>query len=109
MGLPAALGALLIAAMVAALAVLWTRHVGERAMDRVAVVVDGDELAEWAAVTGESWQGLLRRLRQAGVTGVGVYEWTLDDAALRGELFLVSKATLEAMDSPLALRLSRNA
>jgi len=48
---------------------------------------------------------LLVRLREAGVTGVGVYEWTLQDAADRGQVFLVTRATLEAMGSPLTSRI----
>lgn len=74
-------------------------------MDEVIVVVDGLELAEWSATNGESLDSLLQNLRALGVSGVGVHEWTLQDAAQRGEVFIVSKATLKAMDSPLWQRL----
>lgn len=92
-------------------------------MVRVAVVVDGAELRSLAQALAaekagpgavpdrhgdgvtEAYAHLLVQLREAGVTGVGVYEWTLQDAADRGDVFVVTPATLAAMDSPLARRL----
>src|SRR5690606_659404 len=53
----------------------------------------------------EALRRLLVQLREAGVTGVGVYEWTLEDAAQRGEVFVLSRASLEAMGSPIAAHL----
>ena len=54
---------------------------------------------------GAAWEAVLQGLREAGVTGVGLHEWTLSDAASKGQVFLVTKADLDAMESPLALRL----
>lgn len=53
----------------------------------------------------KAWEAALHRLREAGVTGVGVHERTLVDAARAGDVFLVTKASLEAMESPFALLL----
>lgn len=120
--LPAAFLALLLAALAASGAVLWPRHVAEEAAVRVAVVVDGAELFGLAealaretdpgaaphrrdAAFWEALRRLLVQLREAGVTGVGVYEWTLEDAAQRGEVFVLSRASLEAMGSPIAAHL----
>lgn len=52
-----------------------------------------------------AWEAVLDSLREADVTGVGLHEWTLAEAASRGHVFLVTKANLDAMESPLALRL----
>src|SRR5690606_28405118 len=52
-----------------------------------------------------AWEAVLDSLREADVTGVGLHEWALAEAASRGHVSLVTKANLDAMESPLALRL----
>ena len=71
----------------------------------VALVVDGEEVEALALATGGSVDEVLARLKEAGATGVGLYELTLADLAERRPFFVATKATLEAARSPVAARL----
>lgn len=106
---------LLIAATVITFQSLWIRHIAEGELKQVAMVVDSRELeslvpnalsgaAAGSTDTEKSDEGLqfLKELRAAGVLGVGLHEYTLQDAADDGRIFILTKAALETTGSPYA-------
>ena len=93
-GLFAAVALLFLLSLAAAAGPMWNRHTAERAANGLILAVDGEEVAQVAARSGVPAHELLERLRSAGVTAVGVHEYTLQDAVDDGRAFLLTGGAL---------------
>lgn len=89
------LHAVLFVSALLSLPSLWTRYSAEK-NDTVAIVIDGRALLDQARTQGLPPQTLLRHYREAGVTGIGIYEETVNDRVNRGAGLYVAGSTLAA-------------
>lgn len=88
--------ALILAGLLAALAIGWQRHAVEVANNRVELVMDYEDVVEFAQMEGVPVPDMMRRVKDAGITALAVYEMTLEKLQKSGRLTALPGADLIA-------------
>lgn len=99
--------ALIAVGLAAALIIGWQRHAVETGNSRVETVMDYEDIVEFARMEGVAVPEMMRRLKEAGITSVAVYETTLEKLPSNGSfavipgLDLIARHRSGEFDKPL--------
>ncbi len=81
--------ALIAIGLIAALAIGWQRHAVETGNSRVETVMDYEDIIEFARMEGIAVPDMMRRLKEAGLTSIAVYETTLEKLPSSGTFAVI--------------------
>lgn len=80
--------------LVAALTIVWQRHKVEESNTRVELVMEYEDVVELAELEGVPLDGLMQKVRDAGITSLAVYETTLEKLNKSGKVTALSGAQI---------------
>lgn len=85
----------MLAALLAALTIVWQRHGAEESNKRAELVMDYEDIVELARTEGESVSDLMTRFREAGVTTLAVYDTTLEKLHRDGRVTVLAGTEIQ--------------
>lgn len=85
---------LIIIGLVSALTIVWQRHKVEENNTRVELVMEYEDVVELAELEGVPLDGLMQKVRDAGITSLAVYETTLEKLNKSGKVTALSGAQI---------------
>ena len=85
----------MLAALLAALTIVWQRHGAEESNKRAELVMDYEDIVELARTEGESVSDLMTRFREAGVTTLAVYDTTLEKLHRDGRVTVLAGTDIQ--------------
>jgi len=80
--------------LMAALTIVWQRHQVEQHNTQVELVMEYEDIAELAQLEGVPLDGLLKQVKDAGITSLAVYETTLEKLNKSGKITALSGAQI---------------
>ena len=85
---------LIMIGLVAALTIVWQRHNVEENNSKVELVMDYEDVVELAELEGVPLDGLMQKVKDAGITSLAVYETTLEKLSKSGKVTALSGAQI---------------
>lgn len=85
----------MLAALLAALMIVWQRHGAEESNKRAELVMDYEDIVELARTEGEPVSDLMTRFREAGVTTLAVYDTTLEKLHRDGRVTVLAGTDIQ--------------
>ena len=85
---------LIMIGLVAALTIVWQRHIVEENNTTVEMVMEYEDVVELAQLEGVPINQLMKQVHDAGITSLAVYETTLEKLNKSGEVTVLSGAQL---------------
>lgn len=82
----------IIIGLMSALTIVWQRHQVEENNTRVELVMEYEDVVELAQLEGVPLDGLLKQVKEAGITSLAVYETTLEKLNKSGKVTALSGA-----------------
>ena len=86
---------LIVLGLVSALIINYQRHQVERVANSVEIMMDYEDLAKLASVSGKSTQQTLAEFKQAGVTTLNVYDTNLEKLSKSGIVSVITNSQLK--------------
>lgn len=85
---------LIIIGLVAALTIVWQRHMVEESNTKVELVMEYEDVVELAQLEGVPLDGLMQQVKNAGITSMAIYETTLEKLNKSGKVTALSGAEI---------------
>jgi len=85
---------LIMIGLVAALTIVWQRHNVEENNTKVELVMEYEDIVELSQLEGVPLDGLMQKVRDAGITSMAIYETTLEKLNKSGKVTVLSGAEI---------------
>ena len=84
----------IVIGLAAALTIVWQRHKIEESSTTIEMVMEYEDVVELAQLEGVPTEHVMRRMKEAGITSLAVYETTLEKLNKSGKVAVLSGAQL---------------
>ena len=84
----------IVIGLAAALTIVWQRHKIEESSTTIEMVMEYEDVVELAQLEGVPIEHVMRRMKEAGITSLAVYETTLEKLNKSGKVAVLSGAQL---------------
>ena len=84
----------IVIGLVAALTIVWQRHNVEENNTKVELVMEYEDIVELGQLEGVPLDGLMQKIKDAGITSLAVYETTLEKLNKSGKVTVLSGAEI---------------
>jgi len=84
----------IVIGLAAALTIVWQRHKIEESSTTIEMVMEYEDVVELAQLEGVPAEHVMRRMKEAGITSLAVYETTLEKLNKSGKVAVLSGAQL---------------